>query len=191
MKCSLGISNFLEEIACLSHSIVFLNFFGLITEEGFLISPCYSLELCIQMGVSSSLTRDWTWTLCIGNTESQPWTTREVLHSSVFNCFQWLKSIHYSVVLHVVTKYSSLPTWTTYAFEFVTSILHLLWDPVSLVLQCCASTSQQNCKNCHCISSCSSVVIQLPHIDPEIMQTFGSRRKSNVSLSVCGLQTEH
>ena len=27
-------------------------FFALITQEGFLISPCYSLELCIQMGVS-------------------------------------------------------------------------------------------------------------------------------------------
>ena len=24
----------------------------MITEEGFLISPCYSLELCIQMGIS-------------------------------------------------------------------------------------------------------------------------------------------
>ena len=35
----------------LSHSIVFLYFFAMITEEGFLISPCYSLELCIQMGV--------------------------------------------------------------------------------------------------------------------------------------------
>ena len=52
MKCSLGISNFLEEISSLSHSIVFLYFFALIIEEGFLISPCYSLELCIQMGVS-------------------------------------------------------------------------------------------------------------------------------------------
>ena len=52
MKCSLGISNFLEEIASLSHSIVFLYFFALITEEGFLISPCYSLELCIQMDIS-------------------------------------------------------------------------------------------------------------------------------------------
>ena len=48
MKCSLGISDFLEEISSLSHSIVFLYFFALITEEGFLISPCYSLELCIQ-----------------------------------------------------------------------------------------------------------------------------------------------
>ena len=49
MKCSLGITNFLEEISSLSHSIVFLS---LITEEGFLLSPCYSLELCIQMGIS-------------------------------------------------------------------------------------------------------------------------------------------
>ena len=48
MKWSLGISNFLEEISSLSLSIVFLYFFALITEEGFLISPCYSLELCIQ-----------------------------------------------------------------------------------------------------------------------------------------------
>ena len=52
MKCSLGISNFLEEISSLSRSIVFLNFFALITEEGFLISPCRSLELCIHMGIS-------------------------------------------------------------------------------------------------------------------------------------------
>src|SRR5574337_274544 len=53
MKCSLGISNFLEEISSLSHSVVFLYFFALIAEEGFLISPCYSLELCIQMLISS------------------------------------------------------------------------------------------------------------------------------------------
>ena len=51
MKCSLGISNLLEEISSLSHSIAFLYFFALITEEGFLISPCYSWELCIQMYV--------------------------------------------------------------------------------------------------------------------------------------------
>ena len=40
---------FLEEISSLSHSVVFLCFFALLTEEHFLISPCYSLELCIQM----------------------------------------------------------------------------------------------------------------------------------------------
>ena len=44
MKCSFGISNFLEEISSLSHSIVFLYFFALITEEGFLIL-CYFLFL--------------------------------------------------------------------------------------------------------------------------------------------------
>ena len=31
---------------------LFLYFFALITEEGFLISPCYSLVLCIQMGIT-------------------------------------------------------------------------------------------------------------------------------------------
>jgi len=36
----------------LSHFIVFLYFFAPITEEAFLISPCYSLEVCIQMGIS-------------------------------------------------------------------------------------------------------------------------------------------
>ena len=52
MKYSLDIFNFLEEISSLSHSIVFLSLFALITEEGFLISPLYFLELCIQMGMS-------------------------------------------------------------------------------------------------------------------------------------------
>ena len=41
-----------EEISSLYNSIVFLYFFALITEESFLISPCCSLELCIQMGLS-------------------------------------------------------------------------------------------------------------------------------------------
>ena len=45
-------SNSLEEISSLSHSVVFLYFFALITEEGFLISLGYFLELCIQMGIS-------------------------------------------------------------------------------------------------------------------------------------------
>ena len=52
MTCSLGISNFLEEISSFSHSIVFLYFLEYIAEEGFLISPFYSLELGIHMGKS-------------------------------------------------------------------------------------------------------------------------------------------
>src|SRR5574342_171012 len=52
MKCSFGISDFLEEIPSLSHSVVFLYFFALIAEEGFLISSCYTLELSIQILIS-------------------------------------------------------------------------------------------------------------------------------------------
>ena len=47
-KDTLGISNFLEEISSLSHSVVFLYFFALTTEDGFLISPCYSLKLSFK-----------------------------------------------------------------------------------------------------------------------------------------------
>ena len=32
--------------------IIFVHFFALITEEGVLISLFYSVELCIQMGIS-------------------------------------------------------------------------------------------------------------------------------------------
>ena len=52
MKCFFGISDFLKEISSLSYYVVFLYFFALIAEEGFLISSCYSLELCIQMLIS-------------------------------------------------------------------------------------------------------------------------------------------
>ena len=52
MKSSIGIFKFLEEISSLSQSIVFPYVYALITEEGLLISTCYSLELCIQMGIS-------------------------------------------------------------------------------------------------------------------------------------------
>ena len=54
MKCSLGISDFLEEISSLSHSVVFLYFFALIAEEGFLISPCYSQNVTKKKGGGGS-----------------------------------------------------------------------------------------------------------------------------------------
>ena len=44
MKYSLGISNFLEQISSVSHSIIFIYFFAVIAEEVF-IFPCFSLEL--------------------------------------------------------------------------------------------------------------------------------------------------
>ena len=48
MKCSLGMSSFLEEISSPSHSIILLYFFALFVEKAFLISPYYSLKFCIK-----------------------------------------------------------------------------------------------------------------------------------------------
>ena len=70
MKYSFGISDFLEEIPSLSHSVVFLSFFALITEEGFLISPCSSLELRIQMGISLLFTFLLFTAICKASSES-------------------------------------------------------------------------------------------------------------------------
>ena len=52
-KCSLGISNFLEEISSLSHPVSFLYLFALIAEEGLLISSCYSLA-CPNSGTGAA-----------------------------------------------------------------------------------------------------------------------------------------
>jgi len=72
MKCSLGISNFLEEISSLSHSVVFLYFFALIAEEGFLISFCYSLEKAMAPH-SSTLAWKIPWTEEPGRLQSMGW----------------------------------------------------------------------------------------------------------------------
>ena len=56
MKCSLGISNFLEEISSLSHSVLFLYFFALITEEVFLTSSCYSGMANVKLALQSEAT---------------------------------------------------------------------------------------------------------------------------------------
>ena len=96
MKCSLGISNILEEISSLSHSIVFLYFFALITEEGFLNSPCYSLELCIQMGISFL----FSFAFCISSFLSyfpvvmygcESWTIKKAGHRRIdaFELWYW------------------------------------------------------------------------------------------------------
>ena len=55
-KCSLGISNFLEEISSLSHS-VFLYFFALITEEGFLIAPCKNAKWLSEEALQAAVKR--------------------------------------------------------------------------------------------------------------------------------------
>ena len=53
MKFSLGISNFLEEISSISHSIFFPLYLCLVHQGDFLIFPCHFLELCTEMGIFS------------------------------------------------------------------------------------------------------------------------------------------
>ena len=50
MKCSLCISNFLEEISSVSHSVVFLYLFALITEEGWYFTE---ILICISLIISN------------------------------------------------------------------------------------------------------------------------------------------
>ena len=96
MKCSFGISDFLEEIPSLSHSVVFLYFFALITEEGFLISSCYSAylrlliflpEILISACASSSLAFRMMYSPYKLNKQGdniQPWCTLfSILNQSV------------------------------------------------------------------------------------------------------------
>ena len=65
MKCSLGISDFLEEISSLSHSIVFLYFFALVTEEGFLFQILKGNavkvlhSICQQIWKTQQWPQDW------------------------------------------------------------------------------------------------------------------------------------
>ena len=70
---TLGVFNFLEENSRLSHSVVFLYFFALITEEGFLISLCYALEVFIHMLVSFL----FSFAFCFSSFHSYLWSTGE------------------------------------------------------------------------------------------------------------------
>ena len=68
MKCSLGISHFLEEISKLSYSVVFLYFFALITEKGFLI---FSAFRCLYVSFSPLLFASFLFTaICNASPES-------------------------------------------------------------------------------------------------------------------------
>ena len=72
-----------DKICSLSHSIIFLYFFALIMEEGFLISSCY-LELCIQWVYLSFSPLSFISLLfsaiCKASSDS---------HFAFFHCFSW------------------------------------------------------------------------------------------------------
>ena len=74
MRYSLGISNFLEEISRLSHSVLFLYFFALIAEESFLISSCYfwdSAFRCLYLSFSPLLFASFLFTaICKASPDS-------------------------------------------------------------------------------------------------------------------------
>ena len=73
MKCSLGISNFLEEISSPSHSVVFLHFFKLIAEKGFHISAILwnSAFRCLYLSFSALLFTSLQFTaICKASSDS-------------------------------------------------------------------------------------------------------------------------
>ena len=70
-----------------SHSIVFLSFFALITEEGFLTSPCYSLDLTSQQ----------TWR---PSRNTGPWPQSWAAGVRDLNyCVYWASAIQHEFVL--------------------------------------------------------------------------------------------
>ena len=102
--------NFPEEISSLSHSIVFFYFFALFTSEGFLISPYYSLELCIQMAISFLFPFAFrfpsfhNYLPCSKTDSNYPLLTGSV-QSPLHNLYHNLVAVHISFsVLHDVTS---------------------------------------------------------------------------------------
>ena len=64
MKCSLGISNFLEEISSLSHSVLLLYFFALIAKEGMISvrfqgKPFNITEIQVYAPTSNAEEAEW------------------------------------------------------------------------------------------------------------------------------------
>ena len=144
MKCSLGISNFLETISNLFCSVVFLYFFVLIMEEGFLISPCYSLELCVQMGISFffsfafasllftaickassdnhyafciSFSWGWSWSLPPVQCHKPPSIVLQALCLS-----NWIPWIYFSLPLYNHKGFDLGHTWMILWFSLLSSI---------------------------------------------------------------------
>ena len=110
MKCSFGISDFLEEISSLSHSVAFLYFFALIAEEGFQPQvhmcphflnppPSHPIRLACPRALALGAllcTSNLQW----GRQVLNQWTTREV--TSFFFLFFILSAVcdMLKIILH-------------------------------------------------------------------------------------------
>ena len=118
---------FLEEISSLSCSTVFLYCFALIAEEGFLISPCYSLDLCIQMGLSFLFSFAFLHFFSVGMVLIPVSCTmsRTSIHSSSGT----LSDLSYFKVLYIFYAYRGCKcAWFFSVFKwFERKILVLLW----------------------------------------------------------------
>ena len=145
MKCSLGISNFLEKISSLSHSIVFLYFFALITEErlsylsllffGTLHSDAYIFPflLCfLLLFISQLFVRPpqtsillfcisfpwgWSWSLSPVQCHKPP----SIVHQTL--CLPDLVRSHFPCVVIRVS-------WTSVQFSSVAQSCPTLCDPI-------------------------------------------------------------
>ena len=109
------------QYSCLENpmDVVFVYFCPLFTEEGFLISPCYSLELCIQMGISLLFSFAFSLTsfsaICKASLDSH----FAFLHFFFWGWSWWLLSVQchepMSIVLQALSLSDLLP-WICLSF---------------------------------------------------------------------------
>ena len=153
-------SNFPEEISSLPHSIVFLYFFTLITEEGFLISPSYSLELFIKMGIFSftfnffsqlfirptqttilpfciSFSWSWSWLLPPVQCHEPPSIVLQAL--SLLDLIPW---IYLSLPLYNCKGFDSGHTWWSSGFPYFLQFKSELGNKELMIW---ATVSSQSC----------------------------------------------
>ena len=89
VKYSFDISSFYKNIISLPYSIIFLYFFALFIEGGF-ISPCNSLEPCIQLGISFPFSLAFCFSSFLSYVKLPQTTT---LPSCISFSFGWILSV--------------------------------------------------------------------------------------------------
>ena len=138
-----GISNFLEEISSLSHSIVFLYFFVLNTKEAFCISACHSwnsafkwiylsFSLCLWLLFSQLFVRppqttilpiciyfSWGWYWSQPTVESHPPPSIVFQALCLSDLMPW---IYFSLPLYNCKGFDLGHTWMVKWFSLLSSI---------------------------------------------------------------------